>query len=378
MDRLLEHTSRDDDEEEDRRYFQHRSEPGTESGTVVSDPERSPTKVTCYVYAGTEFREITTPNLSEVSAWLQSEQIIWLDVDGVGDAAVIHHVGEIFGLHPLALEDVAHVHQRAKVEEYGDYLYIVSRMHAPGDDLTTEQVSLFLGKNWVITFQDDPDNGDCFQAVRTRLRENRGRIRTLGADYLAYSLVDAIIDAYFPVVEEFGNILDELEDKLLENPKQSPIHRIHEIRRNLRELRRILWPHREAINALLRDRCHLIRPETQLFLRDCYDHTVQLIDVTESLRESCTDLRELHLAELSQRSNDVMQVLTVIAIMFMPMTFLAGLYGMNFDPEISPFNMPELRWYFGYPFALAVMALMELTLLGVLWYRGWLSGRWIS
>lgn len=359
----------------DKKTFQKRTPPGALPGTLVDRHADPVTRVRVFRYSAHSFEEQESPVAADLPAMRSPEHVVWVDVEGVGNAQLIQEIGSGFGLHPLALEDVLHVHQRAKVEEYADILYIVVRMHLGETDqkLETEQVSLFLGPGWVITFQDQADDGDSFDTTRTRLREGRGRIRHMGADYLVYSLIDSLIDDYFPVVEQYAAQLDEFEEVLIAHPRRSPMQRLHAMRSNLRELRRILWPHREAINALMRDRCHLIQPETQIFLRDCYDHLVQLIDVTESLRESCTDLRELHLSELSQRSNDVMQVLTVIAVMFMPMTFVAGLYGMNFDPGASPLNMPELRWYFGYPFALGLMGMLEMGLLYFLWRRGWLS-----
>jgi magnesium transporter len=225
----------------------------------------------------------------------------------------------------------------------------------------------------VITFQDIP--GDDFEPVRERLREAKGRIRHLGADFLAYTLIDAIVDGYFPVLEDYGERLDAVEESLEANALHSPLRELHRIRRDLRELRRILWPHRESINALLRGESQWIKPETQVFLRDCYDHTVQLLDVGESLRETCTDLRDLYISELSQRTNDVTKVLTVIATLFLPMSFIAGVYGMNFDTRASPFNMPELHWYFGYPFALTLMVVLDIGLLTLIWHKGWLRRR---
>lgn len=326
-----------------------------------------------FVYSDASVLEHDPRSATDVRKLLGDDRVLWLDVESVGDAKLIAELGEVFGLHHLALEDVLHLHQRSKVEEYGDYLYIVIRMHSPGEKLQTEQVSMFLGPGWVVTFQDRP--GDYFDSVRTRLREAKGKIRTRGADYLVYTLIDAIIDGYFPVLEEYGERLDAIEETMELDAFNSPLRELHQVRRDLRELRRIMWPHRETINALLRGQSHLVQAETQVFLRDCYDHTVQLLDVAESLRETCTDLRDLHLSELSQHTNDVTKVLTIIATLFLPMSFIASVYGMNFDPNVSQFNMPELRWWLGYPFALALMALLDIGLIIFLWRRGWLRYR---
>jgi magnesium transporter len=232
---------------------------------------------------------------------------------------------------------------------------------------------MFLGPDWIVTFQDIP--GDYFGTVRTRLREGKGRIRRFGADYLAYALMDALLDGYFPVLEKYGERLDAIEEGLESDVLRSPLRELHAVRRDLRELRRALWPHREMFNSLLRSDIQWIQPETRIFLRDCYDHTVQLLDVAETLRETCTDLRDLHISELSQHTNDVTKVLTIIATLFLPISFIAGVYGMNFERDASQYNMPELGWYFGYPFALALMALLDVGLLIFFWRKGWLWQR---
>ncbi len=353
-----------------KRNFHRRTSPGAAPGTLVGDPSRPKSKMHAFIYSEASIRECDPQSTADVKGLLTPGSVLWLDIESVGDAKLIAELGEVFRLHHLALEDVVHLHQRSKVEEYDDYLYIVTRMHSPSEKLHTEQVSMFLGPGWVVTFQDQP--GDYFGTVRTRLREAKGRIRRCRADYLAYALIDAIIDGYFPVLEEYGERLDTIEESMERDSRNSPLRELHQVRRDLRELRRILWPHRETINSLLRGHSHIVQPETQVFLRDCYDHTVQLLDVAESLRETCTDLRDLHLSELSQHTNDVTKVLTIIATLFLPMSFIASVYGMNFDPSVSRFNMPELHWWLGYPFALSLMALLDIGLIAFLWRKGWL------
>jgi magnesium transporter len=311
-------------------------------------------------------------SLNELRRLPLDRGVTWIDVTGLADASAISEIGELFGLHSLALEDVVHIHQRAKVEAFEDHLFIVARMVSANEELESEQVAMFLGPRFVVMFQERPGT-DCLDRVRDRLRQGRGRIRELGADYLVYSLLDAIIDGYFPVLQGFGAALDELEDEIDERARPSTIQELHGVRKNLLLVRRIIWSHREAVNGLLRDDYDLIGAETQVFLRDCYDHTVQLLDVAEIYRETCADLRDLHYSQLSQRTNDVMKVLTIMSSLFIPLTFLAGLYGMNFDPDVSRWNMPELRWTLGYPFALGLMAVSAVVMLVYMARRGWLS-----
>jgi magnesium transporter len=298
--------------------------------------------------------------------------VTWINVDGVGHEDTVRQLGRIFQLHPLALEDVVHVHQRAKVELYGEQAFIVVRMPCPvNSHLETEQVSLFVGKNFVLTFLEDP--GDVFEQVRVNLRGAAGRIRASGAGYLAYALLDAAVDAYFPLIELFGERMDALEDAVIETPTRQSISDVHDAKHDLRTLRRAVWPLREAINSLCRDASALFNDETRIHLRDCYDHVVQIIDMVETYRELGSDLTDLYLSSLSTRMNEVMKVLTVIATLFMPLGFITGLYGMNFNPNASRFNLPELNWRFGYPYALGLMVATTFAMLYFFWRRGWLG-----
>jgi magnesium transporter len=314
-------------------------------------------------------RDVSAP--AEVISIRSSHAVTWINVDGVGDAETVKQLGDIFELHSLALEDVVNTHQRAKVESYGDHLFIVVRIAANSEQLETEQVSIFLGRNYVLTFQGDVE-GDCFEPVRDRLRKATGRIRIVGADSLVYALIDAAIDGYFPVVERFADQLDALEDEITTRASPATIHQLHTIRNDFLLLRRSVRPHREAVNELIRDEHPLITQETRLYLRDCYDHTVQLMDLLEIYRESCSDLRDYYLSIVSNRMNEIMKVLTIISTIFMPLSFIAGVYGMNFDTD-SPWNMPELRWKFGYVFAWSVMIIVAAGLVGFIWRRGWLT-----
>lgn len=307
-----------------------------------------------------------------LATYLDEFSVTWINVDGLGDAETIRQIGELLGLHSLALEDVINVHQRAKVEAYHDHLFVVTRLVtliAP-DHLKSEQISLFLGKNYVLTFQQR--SGDCFDPVRERIRAKRGRIREAGTDHLAYALIDSVIDSYFPVVDQFADHLDDLEDEAAVRQSPEVINRIHELRNDLFLLRRSVRPHRDSLNALVRDKHPLIGDETRVFLRDCYDHTVQLIDLLETYREMCGDLRDYCLSIVSNRMNEIMKVLTIIATIFIPLGFIASLYGMNFNTKLTG-NMPELNLPYGYLGALAVMTCIALGMLFYFWRRGWIG-----
>jgi magnesium transporter len=349
--------------------FRRRTPPGAVPGTVVVDPAAPHPVIQVMAYGPDGFREQKVDNLDSLAAMVGKAPVTWVHVQWLGDAATIERLGQIFGLHPLALEDVVNSHQNAKVEDYGDHLFIVARTInvAPGPE--TEQLSIFLGRNFVITFDEQP--GDCLDPLRQRLRTDRARIRQLGADYLAYALLDAVVDGYFPVLERYGETLDRLDDEITTQTARVAVTQIHDLRGNLLVMRRAIWPLRDAVAALAREPNRLIAAETRVFLRDCYDHTVQIIDLVETSREMCSDLRDFYLSAVNNRMSEVMKVLTMIATLFIPMSFVAGLYGMNFDPGASPLNMPELRWYLGYPFALGLMAALATWQLVLFWRRGW-------
>jgi magnesium transporter len=323
-------------------------------------------------YGPDEIEERNIVNMEELKSALGTLPVMWINVDGLADLDLIKALGELFGLHGLALEDVVNVHQRPKVEEYEDHAFIVTQIFQSGVASAGEQVSMFLGESFLLTFQERA--GDCFDPVRERIRKHRGQIRERRADYLAYALLDAAIDSYFPVLEAYGERLDELETAVTTAAKEHHVAEIHALKRELLTLRRTIWPQREMVNALARDPTTYISEQTQVYLRDCYDHTIQLMDVVETYREIASGLIDVYLSSVSARMNEIMKVLTIIATIFIPLSFIASLYGMNFDREASPWNMPELGWYFGYPFVLSVMLL---TLLGLLWFfyrRRWVGG----
>ncbi|MBX9666482.1 MAG: magnesium/cobalt transporter CorA [Candidatus Obscuribacterales bacterium] len=323
-------------------------------------------------YGPSEVKTADLVSVDEISEHFNKLPVTWVDIEGPVDQETLAQVGAIFNLHSLALEDVLHNHQRAKVESYGSHHFIVTRMVSIGKKLTTEQLSIFFSKNFVITFQDKK-GGDCLNSVREAIRRGIGKIRQESADHLAYALVDAVVDGYFPVLDLVGERLNALEDEILERHDNNYPSRIHELKRDIWMLRRTIWPLRDAVNIMVRDGRSVLSAETMLYLRDCYDHAVRIIDLVETYHQLCSDLMDLHHSRESARMNEILKVLTIISTIFIPPTFIAGIYGMNFHADKSPLNMPELDWYFGYPFALLLMALMMGGLIFWLWIRGWLA-----
>jgi magnesium transporter len=346
---------------------------GTRPGTFTIEPGAHPTSIRVIAYDKDRVveQEIRDPG-RELPALLERWPVVWVDVVGLGTEDSLRALGAIFGIHPLALEDVVHVHQRAKVEAYEEHLYCVLRIPDAGNEQLTEQFSLFLGRNYVVTFQERP--GDDFNLVRTGLRhENSVTRQTIRPDYLAYRLIDAAIDAYFPVLESIGDRLDRLDDKAVGADGGRAFAELHGVRRELLMLRRAIWPIRDAVSMLRSEVSPFVTDATRVYLRDCYDHAVQLIDLLESYREIAGDVRDYYLSSISNRMNEVMKTLTVIATIFLPLNFIAGVYGMNFSREVSPWNMPELVWRYGYFFALGLMATVALGMLIYFVRQGWLG-----
>ena len=272
----------------------------------------------------------------------------------------------------LALEDVLNCGQRPKVEDYGDHLFAILRSLAiDQSELLLEQVSLFVGHGWVITIQERA--GDSWDVVRERIRHGRGLIRKRGADYLAYALMDALVDEFFPVLEHYGDTIEEIDAELLAKPTPATVRRVHHIKRDLLSLRRTAWPQRDLFGALLRDGTPIIAEETRIFLRDCFDHQMQAMDLLETYRELAGGMVDLYMSSVGNRMNEVMKILTILSAIFIPMTFVAGIYGMNFNHDASPLNMPELEWFWGYPFALGLMAAIAVGMLFYFKRKGWLE-----
>lgn len=354
-----------------RRGFR-KPPPGSAPGTLVPSEGAQPTRINVICYGPDELAEHNGVAAEKLPELIAGQPVSWIDVYGLADVETLRRIGALFNLHPLALEDIVHVHQRPKTEFYENHLLLFSRMLHGGEALRGEQLVIVLAEGLVVTFQEQP--GDCLEPVRERLRAGKGKIRAAGADYLAYAVFDAVIDSYFPLLESFGERVETLETEVLTDPKPETLTRIHALKRELMELRRAVWPKREMVNALLRDETPLIGEDIHIYFRDCYDHIVQLMEFSESYREIATGLSETYLSSVSTKMNEVMKVLTIIATIFIPLGFIAGVYGMNFDPEVSPYNMPELGWYLGYPFALLLMLAVAVGLVVYFWRRGWISG----
>lgn len=358
--------------------IRRKTAPGTAPGTLHIPGEITPPKLRITHYSAKQIVEHELNHVGEVrecltnldGGLLAENTVTWVHVEGPGDLETLETLSDIFKLHALALEDVVNDHQRTKVEEYDDHLYIVLRLLSPPPAMESEQLSLFLGNRYVLTFQQG--DADVFEPVRQRLRQARGRIRVCGSDYLAYALIDAIVDSYFPVVDEFGERIEELDRQVGERSATGFMESLHAVRANLLALRRVVRPLRDALGLVMSDPHQLISKDTHFYLRDCYDHTIQLMDLLDSYREMSLDLRDFYMSVMSNRMNEVMRVLTVIATVFIPLSFIAGLYGMNFNTE-KPGNMPELNWPYGYIFALLLMGLVGVGLLGFIWYKGWLK-----
>jgi magnesium transporter len=361
----------DDDEESYVDYFY--DDPGDPPGTLDLEADAVAPDIILIDYTEAVATRLKLTSPQEIAPYLDTESVSWVDVLGLGNSETWRQMGEVFDLHPIAQEDVVNVPQRPKIVDYEDQLLIIAWMVLLKDNSATfhkEQVSLILGKYYLVTVQEEPDY-DCFGPVRDRIRTGKGMIRKQGADYLAYCLLDSIIDGFFPVLESYGERIEELEDEVVMNPNRQTLAKIYEIRRELLTLRRAIWPQRDAINSLIRDGNNLISPEVRVYLRDCYDHTVQVMDMVESYRELASGLMDVYLSSVSNKMNEVMKFLTVISTIFIPLTFVVGIYGMNFNTEKSPLNMPELNWYLGYPFCWAVMIAISSGLVYFFWRRGW-------
>jgi len=338
---------------------------GAPPGTLTVSPDAVAPRLRALAYGKDRIEEVEGPDLAGIKALREAHAVLWLDVTGLADIDLIQRLGEVFGLNPLALEDVVNVHQRPKAEEFSDHIFAVVRMVQANTGADTEQMSLFFGADYVLSFQERP--GDCLESVRERLRRDRGRLRQQGPDYLAYTLIDAVIDGYFPVLERYGEEIERLEDAVIATPDRRQVERLHVIKRDLLLLRRAIWPMREMINVLIRDESPFVSSQTRLYLRDAYDHAIQLMDIVETYREIATGLLDVYLSSMSAKLNEVMKLLTIIATIFIPLTFLAGVWGMNFE------SMPELGWRFGYPAALGLMVVVAAGLARYFWRKGWLS-----
>ena len=351
--------------------FRRRFTPqGAPPGAVAPAEEASvPPRITVASFDAGDLNETEIQSVDELV--LDDGRVTWIDVSGLGDGSVVTQLGERLGLHPLALSDVVNVGQRPKVDEYDGALFIVLRMVTLDGrgELVWQQTSLFLLERVVVTFQESPTT--CLEPLRARIRGGRKLIRSSGPDYLASMVVDSIVDGYFPVLEHFGEQLEVLEDQVLDEQAPDVLMDLYTTKRELAGLRRVTWPLRDALHHLVRDEQGSLSSSARLHLRDTLDHVMQVVEVTESYRELATSLVDVHLSMVGQRTNDVMRVLTVVSTIFIPLTFVAGVYGMNFDTR-SAANLPELGWKYGYLFFWGVCAVMAIALLVLFRRLGWL------
>ena len=342
---------------------------GLSPGTLmyVGAKKTDKTRITIIDYDAAGFIEKEVGSAEECFPFKETPTVTWINVDGVHDAGIIEKLGGRFDIHPLVLEDIMTTTQRPKIEDLGGAVFVVLRMiefDETSFEMAADQISLILGPNYVLSFQETP--GDCLDPVRERIRSGKGRIRKLGPDYLAYALIDAVVDNYFFVLERFGEKIDGLEERLIAEPRRELLHEIHALKRDMIDLRKSVWPLREVVSGLERLESPLIKKSTGVFLRDVYDHAIQVIDTVESFREILTSMVETYLSSISNRMNEVMKVLTIIATIFIPITFLVGVYGMNFQ------FMPEIKWRWGYAFVWVVIIGTIVTMIAYFRRKKWL------
>ena len=342
---------------------------GTSPGTLIHIGEQKvdETQMTLIDYDEEHLQERVLDGIEEAFPLKDLPTVTWINIDGLHQLDIIEKVGQHFNVHPLVLEDIVNTGQRPKSEEFEDLIFVVLKMlhyDENSEKITSEQFSLVLGPNFLISFQEI--QGDVFRTVRERIRKPKTRIRKAGCDYLAYALIDAIVDHYFLILEKLGENIEALEEDLLENPSPETLQTLHEMKREMIYLRKQIWPIRELINSLVKGESSLINESTRLFFRDIYDHTIQIIDTIESYRDILSGMLDIYLSTLSNKMNEVMKVLTIIATIFIPITFVAGIYGMNFK------FMPELEWRWGYVMVWAIIVVVVGIMIGFFKKKQWL------
>lgn len=323
--------------------------PGTP--VFIGERKRETTRIDIIDYDDAALNEFPDTTVEQCTLLAQSETVTWINVIGLHDLGMIELIGKRFNLHPLTIEDLVNTNQRPKAEIFPDYLFIVLKMMSyseTANSVDVEHVSLILGKNYVISFLEN--EGDVFDTVRARIRSAKGRIRAMPSDYFAYVLMDAVVDHYFLAVERIGDFIEDIDDRLLADPQPDDVQEIHRLKREILVLRKAVWPLREEVGAIEKSESPLIHHETRIFLRDLYDHTIQVIDMVETFRDLLGGMHDTYLSSVSNHMNEIMKVLTIIATIFIPLTFIVGVYGMNFE------HMPELKWPWGYYLIWLVMA----------------------
>ena len=322
-------------------------------------------KISILDYDQNAVEEKVAKKVEDCFPFKQKQTVTWINIDGIHDPKIIEDLGKHFGFHPLLLEDIMNTEQRPKIDDFEDHIFVTLRMIGyDKKEITTEQISIIIGQNFVISFQEH--EGDIFDAIRKRIRENKGKIRKMGPDYLAYSLIDAIVDHYFVVLEKLGDRIEELEEEAIAAPSSETIKEMHRLKRETISLRHFIWPLRDVVNGMLRSGSKLIKKTTSIYLRDVYDHTVQVMDTVETFRDILSGTMDLYLSNISNRMNEIMKVLTIMGTIFIPLTFVTGVYGMNFD------FMPELRWKYGYFAVLGSMSVVAGFMLYYFRRRKWI------
>jgi magnesium transporter len=352
--------------------------PGQKPGTAIYTGEQrlEEVKMTVHDFDEQHYDVIPIQKIESSESFLQSDSKTWIHIQGLHDVSKLQSVWDYFELHPLIQEDIVNISQRPKIEEYEDSVFVVMRMithrHQNGEsqELHTEQISIVLGENYVLSFQDSDD--PVFDPIIKRLEMEGTRLRKFGSDYLAYALIDTVVDHYYQALDMIGHSIEEIEELVIEDPQERHLQKIHAMRRELVHFRKSVWSLRDGLNSLIRDESPVISDEVKVFIRDVYDHLIQVIDSIETSREMVFGLYDMYMSGLSNRMNEVMKILTIIATIFMPLTFVAGIYGMNFNPEASPLNMPELNWYYGYPAAWVVMLILGIIMGFYFKRKGWL------
>ncbi len=341
------------------------SVPGTV--TYVGKEREIPVKLHILDYDETNFTEKDLVSISESLPFKDSPSVTWLNITGVHDEKVIHEIGETFKIHPLVLEDIANTTHRPKVEEHDNYLFVIIKMayyNVDTSEVVMEQVSLLVGKNYVISLQEK--EGDILESLRERIRNNKGKIRKLGSDYLMYGIMDTVVDHYFSVLEHIGEEIEEIEEQLMHSATQQLLQRIYALKQELVYLRKSIWPMREVVSTIQRTEYDLVKQDTFIYFRDVYDHTVQLVETVETFRDMSSGMLDLYLSTVSNKMNEVMKVLTIFAAIFIPLTFIAGVYGMNFE------FMPELKWKLAYPVWWACIIILTVSMLIYFKKKKWL------
>tara|TARA_R110001583_G_scaffold50621_2_gene158176 strand:+ start:1559 stop:2629 length:1071 start_codon:yes stop_codon:yes gene_type:complete len=346
--------------------------PGTAPGTLVELPaaEHLPLKIRLIDYQSGDVTIKDDIQAADCLQFLQNDSVTWIHVQGRLTSAVLHELGDLFDLHSLALEDVLNSGQRPKIEPFDDQLFMVMSLPIMVNDLVEiEQASFFLSSTFLISFYERDFTP--FEPIVKRLQDTHSRLRTRKIDFLLYALLDIVIDQGFPVLENFGQQLEELEEQILTSANRNTLEKIHIVKRELILMRRMLWPQREVINQLLRGDFELVHDDTRIYLRDCYDHTIQVMDLMETYRDMTASMLDIYLSSVSNRMNEIMRVLTVVSTIFIPLTFIVGVYGMNFDRS-SALNMPELGWHYGYLLVWAGMITIAVSMVAFFRRRGWL------